>query len=88
MVDHVPPQERRLGDFRDGGRVVVVLGSGGSVSGTVGGVGGAESQACAAPVPNGLWLRCRNARSPQHVVRKKVMVPEHRGYQILSAVKM
>ena len=88
MVDHFPPQERRLGDFRDGGRVVVVLGSGGSVSGTVGGVGGAESQACAAPVPNGLWLRCRNARSPQHVVRKKVMVPEHRGYQILSAVKM
>ena len=72
LTNDVSPQERSLLEFW--GRPVL-LHSGALGGGGAGIVvdGGAESEASAAAVPNGLRLRGRNARSPQHVGGEKMM---------------
>ena len=70
--DVLSPQERSLLEFW--GRPVLLrscaLGRGGG-AGLVD--GGAEPEAAAAAVPNGLWLRGRHARPAQHLRGEKVM---------------
>ena len=73
LTNDVSPQERSLLEFW--GRPVLLCS--GALGGGAGIVvdGGAESEAAAAAVPNGLRLRGRHARSAQHVRGEKVMRP-------------